>query len=109
MVAHGDTDDGLAFIDVGDPTRFERSTATPNRPRPCDYTRMRGLNTRLAATISTHLAQPVIPRASLRRGSIDTSPACAGSVLAQAINTARSSGVETDPVPAHSAYCGGRS
>ena len=90
VVAGGDTADGVAFLDVDDTIREVHGYA--KQAAAYGYTGVRGLNIQLA-TVSTPLAAPVIVRARLRKGSTASAKG-AGRLLAQAIATARKSGVK---------------
>jgi len=89
LVAGADTADAIAYVDVDDTMRQVHGYA--KQAAAYGYSGVRGLNIQLA-TVSTSLAAPVIARARLRRGNT-ASAAGAGRLLAQAIGTARASGV----------------
>ncbi|WP_370871479.1 IS1380 family transposase [Nocardioides massiliensis] len=103
LVAGGDAAEETAFIDVDDTIREVHGYA--KQGAAYGYSRVRGLNIQLA-TVSTPLSAPVIARARLRKGNT-ASAAGAGRLLAQAIGTARASGVK-GPIlcRADSAYYG---
>ena len=90
LLAGAGSHDGIAFVDVDDTIREVHGYA--KQAAAYGYTRVRGLNIQLA-TVSTPLAAPVIARARLRRGNV-ASHTGAGRLLAQAITTARKSGVK---------------
>ena len=90
VVAGADTADGIAFLDVDDTVREVHGYA--KQAAAYGYTRVRGLNVQ-RATISTPTAAPVIARARLRQGNT-ASARGAGRLLAQAIGTARTAGVQ---------------
>jgi DDE family transposase len=101
LVAGATDADGVAFIDVDDTIREVHGYA--KQAAAYGYSRVRGLNIQLAA-VSTPLAAPVIARARLRRGNA-ASHTGAGRLLAQAIGTARTAGVNARIVcRADSAY-----
>ena len=84
------SDDGVAFLDVDDTIREVHGYA--KQGAGYGYTRVRGLNIQLA-TLSTPLTAPVICRARLRKGSTSSAKG-AGRMLAQALSTARTAGVQ---------------
>ena len=90
VIAGGDTEQGLAFVDVDDTIREVHGYR--KQGAGYGYTRVRGLNIQVA-TVSTPLAAPVIARARLRQGSTNSARG-AGRMLAQAITTARAAGVQ---------------
>ena len=90
LLAGAGSRDGIAFVDVDDTIREVHGYA--KQAAAYGYTRVRGLNIQLA-TVSTPVAAPVIARARLRRGNV-ASHTGAGRLLAQAITTARKSGVK---------------
>ena len=90
LIAGAGADQGLAFLDVDDTIREVHGYA--KQGAGYGYTGVRGLNIQIA-TLSTPLAAPVIARARLRKGSTASAKG-AGRMVAQAITTARSAGVE---------------
>jgi hypothetical protein len=79
----------VAFVDVDDTVREVHGYA--KQAAAYGYSGLRGLNVQLA-TVSTPLSAPVIAVARLRRGNV-ASHTGAGRILAQALTTARASGV----------------
>jgi hypothetical protein len=103
VISGGEGADGIAFLDVDDTIREVHGYA--KQAAGYGYTGVRGLNIQLA-TVSTALAAPVIARARLRKGSTASAKG-AGRMLAQAISTARKSGVAGQVLcRADSAYYG---
>lgn len=93
----------ITYVDVDDTVREVHGYA--KQAAAFGYTGQRGLNVALA-TLSTPSAAPVIAAARLRRGNT-ASAAGAGRLLAQAITTARASGVRAQVLArADSAYYG---
>ena len=90
VIAGAASDDGVAFLDVDDTIREVHGYA--KQGAGYGYTRVRGLNIQLA-TLSTPLTAPVICRARLRKGSTSSAKG-AGRMLAQALSTARTAGVQ---------------
>ena len=94
---------GLCFVDVDDTVREVHGYA--KQAAAYGYTRVRGLNVQLA-TVSTPVAAPVIARARLRCGNVNSAKG-AGRLLAQALTTARAAGVHAQVLcRADSAYYG---
>ena len=90
LLAGADHTDGLALVDVDDTIREVHGYA--KQAAGYGYTGVSGLNIQLA-TLSSPLVAPVILRARLRKGSTGSAVG-AGRLLAQALATARSAGVQ---------------